>query len=215
MVNQQDPDRDLVRRCQDVNSEEFEAAFAALFARYRDRVYSIAYRIVGSATDAMDVVQESFSLLFRKLASFRHDALFSTWLFRLVVNCAIDHRRSQASGAWRRTGSFDPQDGGSEFEDGEAPAPLETAAQHELGDHVQRALMRLNPKLNAILVLRYLQGMSYEELRDVLGISMGTVKSRLARAHIAIEKVLEGSLEKFGYHADPSEVRSQRSEGLA
>ena len=74
-------------------SEGFERAFEELFRKYRDRVYAIAFRIIGSSVDAMDVVQDSFSLVFRKLQGFRGGSLFSTWLFRIVVNCSIDHRR--------------------------------------------------------------------------------------------------------------------------
>src|SRR5258708_16719507 len=75
-----DPDTDLVDACRHPESEQFESAFEALYLKYRDRVYSIAYRITGSAVDAMDVVQESFGLVFRKLDGFRADALFSTCL---------------------------------------------------------------------------------------------------------------------------------------
>ena len=88
-----DPDSELVAACRDPNSEGFESAFEQLYLRYRDRVYSIAFRITCNAVDAMDVVQDSFGLVFRKLESFRSNSLFSTWLFRIVVNCSIDLRR--------------------------------------------------------------------------------------------------------------------------
>ena len=90
-----DPDAELVAACRNPNDEGFEEAFEVLFARYRERVYAIAFRIAGNQADALDIVQESFALLFRKLWSFRGNSLFSTWLFRMVVNCSIDHRRRQ------------------------------------------------------------------------------------------------------------------------
>ena len=189
-----DPDLPLVKACQDPNSEGFEQAFEALYGRYRDRVYSIAYRIVGSSSDAMDVVQEGFSLLFRKIGSFRSDALFSTWLFRLIVNCAIDKRRN------RRLTRQPAEDCEQEDPaDQQNPTPLEAAASRELSEHIHESLQRLSPKLRAILVLRYLEAMSYEQLAETLGLSMGTVKSRLARAHLAIEGVLRGTLAPFGF----------------
>lgn len=166
----------------------FEEAFEALYLKYRDRVYSIAYRVTGSATDAMDVVQESFSLLFRKLESFRSDSLFSTWLFRLVVNCSIDHRRRDRG----RLKSIEESTGEQEPID-PASGPEGRAETRELGDQVQAAIQMLSPKLRAILALRYLEEMSYEGLAVTLGISLGTVKSRLARAHLALERVFRTS----------------------
>ena len=97
-IDPQTPDRELIEACQDVQDDRFEAAFEELYRRYRDRVYSIAYRITGSTTDAMDVVQESFRVLFLKISTFRFDARFSTWLFRIVVNCSIDLKRRERDG---------------------------------------------------------------------------------------------------------------------
>ena len=188
-----DPDRELVLACSDPEHDRFETAFEELYERYRDRVYSIAYRIVGTTADALDVVQESFSLVFRKLPGFRFDSKFSTWLFRLVVNQCVDHKRRVAS---RRVGTSD--DGFDETV-GHDVDPADAAEVTELGDHVHSGLQRLSPKLRAVLVLRYLEGLSYEELADSLGVSLGTVKSRLARAHLAFETVLEGTLDRFDY----------------
>lgn len=181
-----DPDADLVAACRCPETDGFEAAFEALFHRYRDRVYAIAFRITGSQQDALDVVQESFALLFRKLASFRGSSLFSTWLFRIVVNCSIDLRRRERVG--KRFVLL-----GSEQEPGvedEGKGPRDAASSRELGDQVQLAISQLSTKLRTILALRYLEEMSYEELAATLEVSMGTVKSRLARAHLALEKVV-------------------------
>lgn len=196
-----DPDLALVERCCDPDSDAFEAAFEALYRRYRDRVYSLAYRVTGNATDAMDVVQEAFSLLFRKISEFRGEALFSTWLFRIVVNCAIDSRRQQRSGILGRTGSLEAGNI-REPSERDAGGPPEVAESHELGDHLHRSILRLSPKLRVILVLRYLEQQSYEQLAATLEMSMGTVKSRLARAHLALQKVLKGTLEPFGFQQD-------------
>jgi len=182
-----DPDADLVAACRLPDSVGFEPAFEALFGKYRDRAYAIAFRITGTSVDAMDVVQDSFSLVFRKLVGFRGGSLFSTWLFRIVVNCSIDHRRRTGQ---RLDAGFHIGDSGiSEPVDG-APDPRERAATRELGDQVQRAISQLSPKLRVILALRYLEDMSYEELAATLGLSLGTVKSRLARAHLALENVV-------------------------
>lgn len=182
-----DPDAQLVAACRDPNSEGFEEAFEVLFHRYRERVYAIAFRVAGNQADAMDIVQESFALLFRKLSSFRGTSLFSTWLFRIVVNCSIDHRRRNRGA--RAPALLADQDATPEMVD-ENPGPRDSASVHEVGDQVQEAISQLSPKLRAILALRYLEEMSYEELAATLELSMGTVKSRLARAHLALEHVV-------------------------
>ena len=193
--NQPDPDHALVCACQEPGSDGFEPAFEALFERYQDRVYAIAYRMTGRSADAMDVVQEAFSLLLRKVGAFRSDSLFSTWLFRLVVNCSIDFLRRERS---RSSGSqhLEVVDQAALSEDPER-GPEAVAQRMELGGHVQDAIDRLSPKLRGVLVLRYLEGMSYDELAAALEISLGTVKSRLARAHLAIENELRGTLGGF------------------
>jgi len=182
-----DPDAELVAACRDPQSDGFEAAFETLFHRYRERVFAIAFRITGKRPDALDVVQESFALLFRKLGSFRNNSLFSTWLFRIVVNCSIDHRRKTRVGRWPTLLADDDAVVGRPDE---APGPREHASVSEVGDQVQQAISQLSPKLRVILALRYLEEMSYEELATTLELSMGTVKSRLARAHLALEHVV-------------------------
>lgn len=180
-----DPDADLVAACRRPDSAGFEAAFEELFTKYRDRVHAIAFRITGSNADALDVVQDSFALVFRKLDGFRGGALFSTWLFRIVVNCSIDHRRRTVA---RPTLAWDRVDGEDLVD--ERVSPRDQAVVQELGDQVQRAISMLSPKLRVILALRYLEDMSYEELAATLGLSLGTVKSRLARAHLALENIV-------------------------
>lgn len=191
-----DPDADLVAACRAPELDGFEAAFEGLYRKYRDRVYSIAYRITGSAMDAMDVVQESFGLVFRKLDSFRSGSLFSTWLFRIVVNCSIDLRRRERA----RFVRSDELDSASEVVVDPRDGPEATASTHELGGQVQAAIQMLSPKLRVILALRYLEDMSYEELAATLGLSLGTVKSRLARAHLALEKLVR---ERFPHLQEP------------
>lgn len=182
-----DPDADLVRACRDPNDDEFESAFEALYERYRDRSYAIAYRITGNTVDALDAVQDSFSLLFRKISGFRSDSAFSTWLFRLVYNSSIDVVRARAARSRPMSLELVPE---VESPASEQPDPVTSATRGELGMLVQAALQHISPKLRGVLALRYLEGMSYEDLREALGVSMGTVKSRLARAHVALEAVL-------------------------
>lgn len=204
-IDAQTPDRELIEACRDVQDDRFEAAFEELYRRYRDRVYSIAYRITGSTTDAMDVVQESFRVLFLKISTFRFDARFSTWLFRIVVNCSIDLRRRERQRSGRQGQSIQNLHEGTEPAD-ESRDPLASAETSELGEQVQSAIARLSPKLRAILVLRYLEGLSYDEIAETLEVQLGTVKSRLARAHLAIEQVLAAKAESLGVDVDQEGV---------
>jgi len=197
-----DPDAELVRACRNPEADGFEAAFEGLYVKYRDRVYSIAYRITGSAMDAMDVVQESFGLVFRKIGSFRSGSLFGTWLFRIVVNCSIDLRRRERSKQVLRA----DLDAAGEAVVDPTDNPEVRAATSELGGQVQAAIQLLSPKLRVILALRYLEEMSYDELAATLSLSLGTVKSRLARAHLALEKVLR---ERFPYLEAGHQHRSE------
>lgn len=201
-----DPDADLIEACRNPDDDGFEPAFEQLYLRYRDRVYAIAFRITGRAADAMDVVQEAFGLVFRKLSGFRSDSLFSTWLFRVVVNCSIDLRRREKARAWQQN----PLEQCREPEVDPAQGPEAAAAVHELGGQVQDAIQLLSPKLRVVLALRYLEDMSYDELAATLDLSLGTVKSRLARAHLALERIVR---ERFPHLQQAAEQPSLHQEG--
>jgi len=195
-----DADHDLVRACQEPGSEGFAAAFQVLYERYRDRVYNVCYRITGNATDALDASQETFGILYRKVGEFRFDSRLSSWIYRIAVNASIDLKRRQSS---RRLASLDlARDGhepdGSRFDirDETVEMPSAAASRHELEAEIQRAISRLSPKLRGITVLRYVENLSYEEIGEALRISIGTVKSRLARAHDALDRELTPVLDK-------------------
>ncbi|MGE3173371.1 MAG: RNA polymerase sigma factor [Planctomycetota bacterium] len=200
-----DPDADLIAACRDPNHEAFEAAFEQIYHRYRDRVYAIAYRITCNAVDALDVVQESFGLVFRKLDSFRSGSLFSTWLFRLVVNCSIDQRRRERARSWQS----DQLDLAADAADPDV-GPAVQAQASEFGGQVRSAIESLSPKLRAVLALRYLEDMSYEQLAATLHVSLGTVKSRLARAHLALERVVR---DRFPHLEQVAEAGRRQGEG--
>ncbi|MFK7739405.1 MAG: RNA polymerase sigma factor [Planctomycetota bacterium] len=182
-----DPDAELIATCRNPDGDGFQDAFEVLFHRYRERVFAIAFRIAGNQPDALDIVQDSFALVFRKLGGFRGNSLFSTWLFRIVVNCSIDFRRKSRSGRGPSLVVEDEQ--ATQVED-DSLGPRDSAELLEVGDQVQEAISLLSPKLRSILALRYLEEMSYEELAATLDLSLGTVKSRMARAHLALEHVV-------------------------
>jgi RNA polymerase sigma-70 factor, ECF subfamily len=155
-------------------------AFETLFQAYRNRVFSIALRYSGNRAAALDIAQDVFVKLLSSIDDFRGDAGFESWLYRLVVNRCLDyHRRG------RRLRNF--------VEKIFAPQPqsaLQEILKSEMESQVQRGIEKLVPEQRIVVVLRYTEGLSYEQIAEILGCSMGTVASRLNRAHKILEKRL-------------------------
>lgn len=162
-------------------------AFHEIVVRHRNRVYAVALRVCGRSEDALDVTQDVFVTAFRKLSSFRGEALLTTWLHRLAVNAALDlaRRRSRRDHA--------PLEEVPEQADAE-PGPEEHAVAAQRAAEVQRALLRLSPEFRAVIVLHDLQDLDYAGVADALGVPLGTVKSRIHRARIELARLL-GHLE--------------------
>ena len=188
-----DSDFDLVRECQ--SAEEGDAAveaFERIFERYRDRVFNLAIRLLGNASDAEDVSQEAFVTVYRKVGDFRFSSRFYTWLYRIVYNLCVDHKRRHAGGESEMTNREDGQAALGQLPDPEA-GPLELLAEGEFRQKaVERALQRLSSPLRMVIILRYMEGKQYSEIAEVLECSVGTVKSRLSRAHSFLQEVLGG-----------------------
>lgn len=148
-------------------------AFRELFLRYQDRVYSIALHYTADPAAAMDIAQDVFVKLFSSLATFRGDSSFETWLFRLAANCCHDRHRKL-----RRLVSL---------EDSHLPEPRDKATEQAERDQrarqVQHSVAGLPEELRMTVVLRYTEGLTYEEIAAVLGCPAGTIASRLSRAH--------------------------------
>src|SRR5947209_895600 len=159
-------------------------AFRLLFEAYKDRVYSIAiYSMGGDRSAAADVTQQVFLKLMTRIVQFRGDSEFTTWLYRLVVNTCHDERRKQTR--------FVPLPEADTFSAPATPSPRREYARKELSQRVQLAVAKLKPKLRWPILLKYVEGLSYEEIASVLGCSKGTVASRLNRGHKALAKGLQ------------------------
>lgn len=153
-------------------------AFRLLFETYQDKVYSISlYYFKGDEAIAKDVTQQVFLKLMTKIEQFHREAEFTTWLYRLVVNACMDEQRKR-----RRFLPF-----GDGFEMGrhgvEKGTPEERYARIELADSVKTAIGELRPKLRLPILLKYVEGLSYDEMAEVLDCSKGTIASRLNRGH--------------------------------
>jgi len=158
-------------------------AFRALFEAYQDRVYSIALRYSGDPAAAMDIAQDTFLKLLSSIGEFRAESSFESWLYRIVVNRCLDQQRKG-----RRIAQF--------FEEllDVATAPDESVLNKILRDEtagdVQRIVAQLPPEQRIVVILRYTEGLGYEEIAQILGCSAGTVASRLNRAHKVLERKL-------------------------
>jgi RNA polymerase sigma-70 factor (ECF subfamily) len=174
----EDSPRELVEACRRGERD----AFRALFETYKDKVYSIALRFGGDEALAMDIAQDVFLKLFSSIGEFRGDAAFSTWVYRLVVNCCLDHRRR----SWRLIPIADDL-----LAVLRAPGDsLDRMLHSEMRDRVRGAVEKLAPELRMVVVLRYTEGLSYDEIAEVVGVATGTVASRLNRAHKVLERRL-------------------------
>jgi RNA polymerase sigma-70 factor (ECF subfamily) len=171
-------ERELVEACRRGERD----AFRALFEIYRDRVYSIALRYSGEEAAAMDISQDTFLKLFASIHQFRGDAAFQTWIYRLVVNSCFDHKR--------RTRRLVPLAAGFLATLRASADSLADLLRSEVRTSVRSAVERLSPSLRMVIVLRYTEALSYQEIATVLGCSEGTVASRLNRAHKALGRRL-------------------------
>jgi RNA polymerase sigma-70 factor (ECF subfamily) len=164
-------------------------SFEVLVVRYQDRLYTAMISVVGNADEAEDVVQEAFIQAYLKLDTFQQNSRFFTWLYRIAFNFALAKRRKKKGNVSldesRESVGMDP-----EFE---GDAPDVRMSRCEDVALVHRALAMLTDDHRSILVLREMEDMAYEEIADVLTISIGTVRSRLNRARLA----LKSQLEKF------------------
>jgi len=174
-------DADLVERLKKGDPK----ALDELYRRHREAAYGIAYRLVGNRDDGLEVVQESFIHVMRGIQSFRGQSSFRTWLYRIVTHAALDYRR------WRALRTADSLDTSAEpAVAAEGRSPQEAAADRDLGAAIDKALSNISEKNRAALILYAIEGMSYKEVADVLGISIGTVMSRIFNARQRLRELL-------------------------
>lgn len=172
-------DARVIRACQQGDRE----AFRLLFEAYKERVFSIAVYSLGDETAAGDVTQQIFLKLMTRIGQFRGDSEFTTWLYRLVINSCLDERRKRRR--FLPVAEFD-----SMTITDKRKSPEAGYARREIAGAVREAIAGLKPKMRLPILLKYIEGFSYEEIGEVLGCSKGTVASRLNRAHKTLAKRL-------------------------
>ena len=178
--------------------EGSEAAYEQLVAQFQQPVYNLVYRLLADPGESYDVVQEVFLKVFRNIATFRSQSSLKTWIYRVAVNEVHNYRRwfyrhrrqevvlGEEGERGRSLGDTVPDRGQS---------PYDYALNGEKRVMIEDALARINPIFRSAVVLRDVEDLSYEEIADILEISLGTVKSRITRGREAMRRQLEGRIE--------------------
>jgi RNA polymerase sigma factor (sigma-70 family) len=183
----------VMERDSDRDEQSLPPTFEALFTQYRALVQYICLKFTGSPEDAEDVTQEVFTKIWKNLEDFQQQSSLRTWIYRIAMNTCIDYSRRP----WRR---FGPRSASVEdLMDQADPAILgsdEVTAERRLLDaeqarRIRKAITKLKPPLRAVLILKDLEELSYEEISAVLGIGIGTISSRLNRARKALQEALQ------------------------
>jgi RNA polymerase sigma-70 factor (ECF subfamily) len=183
-------DGELVERSRQGDRE----AFRVLVERYQRKVAALAVGMLRSREDALDVVQDTFTKAYQSLDKFKGDSSFYTWVYRIAVNLCIDHQRRESRYV---QAAADLDDTGNEIAppsvaDLERDEPFERARSTEIGARLAQAIRELTPEHRAVILLREVDGLSYEEISHVLDCPKGTVMSRLHYARRQLQARLQG-----------------------
>lgn len=178
-----------IRRAQSGDADAFEQ----LLVQHQKSVYNLCLRMTGNTEDALDLSQEAFFRAWRAIGQYQFDAAFSTWLYRLTTNICIDFLRKRKKSGELSLTIEDDEALGEEFSiPDSAPGPEEQAIDNETRRTLHEAMQKLPADWRVVMQLRAVEELSYEQIADVLGIKVGTVKSRLARAREALRQMTDG-----------------------
>jgi RNA polymerase sigma-70 factor (ECF subfamily) len=175
-----------------------EEAYEALIHRFQQPVYNLVFRLLSDPCDASDVVQDVFFKVFRNVQEFRGESSLKTWVYRIAVNEAYNHRRWFVRHRMQEVGLEAGAEGQLSYSDllpDRSRSPFDLAANTQAREMIEQALTGLNPVFRTAVVLRDIEDLSYEEIADILQVSLGTVKSRIVRGREALRQKLAGCLE--------------------
>lgn len=189
-ANRSEPD--LIKAAQEGDREAFDSLVEAHYSN----VYNTAYRMLGAPSVASDATQSVFVRVWEALSSFRGDASFSTWLYRITTNVCLDELRRRKSEPLSLTEDDDEPAREREVPDF-SDEPARTAEERDLQRLVHDAISRLSEDFRVVVVLYDLRGLSYQEISEVLNVPLGTVKSRLNRARQALRQEIAPHMELF------------------
>jgi RNA polymerase sigma-70 factor (ECF subfamily) len=188
----------LVERCRQGDS----AAMERLILKYQNRIYNIILRMCANRDDAAELTQETFVKVIENIDGFEGRSGFYTWLFRIAVNLTLNYCQRASKFGCRSLEAYDEEHNGEAksqlrdfLSDDASPDPAEMAQNKELCGVVLKALTRLDDTQRTVVVLRDIEGMNYAQIAEVLGVELGTVKSRLSRARSNLREILEAMLQ--------------------
>jgi RNA polymerase sigma-70 factor, ECF subfamily len=178
-------DLDLINRFKDGDT----SAFGEIVNKYQDKVYNLCRHMLGNAHDAEDAAQDVFLKAYQAFPKFQPNASLYTWLYRIATNTCIDFKKKPVFESL----FGDSGEGGKLIHDqaSEAPTPEKLYQSRQIGQALEGCLGILSPKLRAIIILKEIEDLPYEEIADTLEISMGTVKSRIARAREELQQCMK------------------------
>lgn len=176
-----------------------KAAFDELVLKHKDRLFNLVYWFLGDYHEANDCAQETFIKVFKSVNKFRFESAFSTWLYRIALNTCKNRIKSSAYRWKKKTVSLETSGGSkngnpsSEIANG-SPTPVMALEKKEKIMRIQKAINSLPEEQNQVVVLRDIQGFSYQDISDIIGLNLGTVKSRLARGRLELKNQLKGKI---------------------
>jgi len=171
-----------------------KAAFEELVLKYQDKIYNLCRHMLGNTHDAEDAAQDTFIKAYQKLKDFKPEASVYTWLYRIAVNTCLDYKKRPFFESF-----FKKADEGEDFIDEPAsdrPSPEKLYESKQIGYALHNSIRKLPSKLRTAIVLKEIEGLSYEEIADILEVSIGTVKSRISRARDELKKLLKKFTEQ-------------------
>jgi RNA polymerase sigma-70 factor (ECF subfamily) len=176
------------------------AAFDELVIKHKNRLFNLVYWFLGDYQDANDCAQETFIKAFKSIKNFRFESAFSTWLYRIAVNTCKNRLKSSAYRWKKKTVSLETSGSknGNPFSEivNGAPTPVMALEKKERMIRIQKAINSLPEEQNQVVVLRDIQGLSYQDISDITGLNLGTVKSRLARGRLELKNKLRPLFNK-------------------
>ncbi|OGW28740.1 MAG: hypothetical protein A2X59_11870 [Nitrospirae bacterium GWC2_42_7] len=187
---QKQEDLDFIARFKSGDKSVFEE----LVQRYQDRIYNLCRHMLGSASDAEDAAQDTFIKAYQNLKKFRPEASFYTWLYRIAVNTCLDYKKKPFFESL-----FKSSTEGEEYISepvSDQPSPEKLFKSKQLGFALSKSLGKLSLKLRTVIILKEIEGLSYEEISEVLDVSVGTVKSRISRARDELRILLKDFTEQ-------------------
>ncbi len=176
-----------------------KAAFDKLVLKHKDKLFNIIYWFLGDYEEANDCAQETFIKLFRSLKKFRFESAFSTWLYRIAINTSKNRLKSSEYRWKKKTVPIEKPEGSKsgnpflEIKD-DSPSPVIEFEKKERLGLIKEAINSLSEEQNRVIVLRDIQGLSYEEIADITGLNLGTIKSRIARGRLELRNKLKGRI---------------------